>query len=274
MEQYKNSAKVYTGSLGGELRVSMSDSSKIITATNNRAQYYAEQSKKYSELAKQYKDDALFYLNQNSDVTYDYIENIKNDLVYQINTKQEIGNYALKTEIPVNVSELANDSKYVNETALSDVINSHNELSETVADELAFTEQLAKDVSAKVNLDGSNAEFPYITETYKNGDSWYRVYSDGWCEQGGLVTTVATNVTVTFLNPFADANYSVVTTVDSGMADCALTSNNMTQSSVVGRIGSYNTKTTTSFRINDIGGYQPTSSGLGAVCWVARGYIA
>jgi hypothetical protein len=28
----------------------------------------------------------------------------------------------------------------------------------------------------------------YLVETYNEGDSWYRIYSDGWCEQGGYWT--------------------------------------------------------------------------------------
>lgn len=49
--------------------------------------------------------------------------------------------------------------------------------------------------------------FPVITETYQNGTSWYRVYSDGWCEQGGYISA---NGTVSFLKPFIDTNYTLV----------------------------------------------------------------
>ena len=45
-----------------------------------------------------------------------------------------------------------------------------------------------------------------IVETYHSGDSWYRVWSDGWCEQGG----VAEAGSVTFLKPFANTNYTVL----------------------------------------------------------------
>jgi hypothetical protein len=46
---------------------------------------------------------------------------------------------------------------------------------------------------------------PHITETYQNGDSWYRVWSDGWCEQGGFINKDAASsyTIVTFLKPFA-----------------------------------------------------------------------
>lgn len=28
----------------------------------------------------------------------------------------------------------------------------------------------------------------YITQTWRSGNNWYRVYSDGWIEQGGVIT--------------------------------------------------------------------------------------
>lgn len=42
----------------------------------------------------------------------------------------------------------------------------------------------------------------YITETYQNGSSWYRVYSDGWCEQGGYTTIVKGSNIISFLKNF------------------------------------------------------------------------
>ena len=44
-----------------------------------------------------------------------------------------------------------------------------------------------------------------VIETYQNGNNWYRVWSDGWIEQGGQVTPASPSVayTVNFLKPFA-----------------------------------------------------------------------
>ena len=56
-----------------------------------------------------------------------------------------------------------------------------------------------------------------VTDAYynsSNGD-WYRVYSDKWIEQGGIVTTPSTgdkSNQVTVLKPMADTNYSIMTT--------------------------------------------------------------
>lgn len=52
---------------------------------------------------------------------------------------------------------------------------------------------------------GDLKEVVSIVETYKNGDSWYRVWSDGWVEQGGLKG--ANTTTIYFLKPFKDYSY-------------------------------------------------------------------
>ena len=54
----------------------------------------------------------------------------------------------------------------------------------------------------------------YITETYVNGKSWYRVYSDGWCEQGGVfdygsLTKDNPGRIVNLLKKFTNANYTI-----------------------------------------------------------------
>jgi len=47
-----------------------------------------------------------------------------------------------------------------------------------------------------------------VIETYNNGLSWYRKWSDGWVEQGGYNTGV--NISVTLLIPFINTNYTIV----------------------------------------------------------------
>lgn len=48
----------------------------------------------------------------------------------------------------------------------------------------------------------------YLVQSYVNGTSGYRVYSDGWCEQWGRITVgVDAFVSVTFLKPFMNASY-------------------------------------------------------------------
>lgn len=52
----------------------------------------------------------------------------------------------------------------------------------------------------------------YITETWSNGTSWYRKYSNGWIEQGGEFTKSRDiNVTTTFPVAFKNTNYTIST---------------------------------------------------------------
>ncbi len=44
-----------------------------------------------------------------------------------------------------------------------------------------------------------------IIESYKSGYSWYRVWSDGWIEQGGITT--GSFPYITFLKPFSTSDY-------------------------------------------------------------------
>ena len=67
------------------------------------------------------------------------------------------------------------------------------------------TASLEADLTTKADTDLSNVTKPYVTETYVNSASWYRVWSDGWCEQGGQKGAFVT--TISFLKSFADTNY-------------------------------------------------------------------
>jgi hypothetical protein len=49
----------------------------------------------------------------------------------------------------------------------------------------------------------------FVIETYisEDGNSWYRKYSDGWIEQGGL-QVASQQGTITFLKAFSNMNYT------------------------------------------------------------------
>lgn len=58
---------------------------------------------------------------------------------------------------------------------------------------------------------------PYVVETWKSddGSSWYRKWSDGWIEQGGILTCTSADNSkvVTFKLPFSNTNYQIQTTI-------------------------------------------------------------
>lgn len=49
----------------------------------------------------------------------------------------------------------------------------------------------------------------YITETWRDGSQWYRKWSDGLIEQGGVIYTRKTSADVTFHKPFSGSSYSI-----------------------------------------------------------------
>jgi len=83
-------------------------------------------------------------------------------------------------------------------------------------------DEIATDLNCKVDK-ADLAEVQCVIEPYVNGTSWYRVYSDGWCEQGGKFnannTATTASYTVNLLKSYKDTNYSIVTCGYSNHAD-------------------------------------------------------
>lgn len=57
----------------------------------------------------------------------------------------------------------------------------------------------------------SQADIDFVIESYKSGNSWYRIYKSGWCEQGGYVDDNTDYKVISFLKPFSDTTYTVTT---------------------------------------------------------------
>ena len=102
-----------------------------------------------------------------------------------------------KTEIEVDIDQVTTD---LNSKADVDLSNLSNGLANTICTTKPLTISSA-----------SSAKPAVIIENYINGTSWYRVWSDGWCEQGGNIAggTDNTNFEVTLLKAYADTNYDV-----------------------------------------------------------------
>lgn len=58
-----------------------------------------------------------------------------------------------------------------------------------------------------------------VVETYVNGTEWYRVWSDGWIEQGGCTAKNVSSATATFLKPFSNTDYIVSVSVAAYKSD-------------------------------------------------------
>jgi hypothetical protein len=106
----------------------------------------------------------------------------------------------------------------------------------------------------KADVDLSNCTKPHIVETYVNGTSWYRVYSDGWCEQGGVVDLNVSG-TINLLKNYIDINYTVTmqTKATAYTYQAAIDRANQTVSSFIYL-----------FNVSDVGS---------SLLWEAKGYI-
>lgn len=114
-----------TFSLGSGLSIyTKEDIKNSIKITNNRANYFANLAKKYRDEAKVHCENAKQYAEENSNVTYDQLIEVRTLLDTKINQKQEVGDYALSEDLPVNVSELLNDSNYVTQSEMDSAVES------------------------------------------------------------------------------------------------------------------------------------------------------
>lgn len=120
-----------------------------------------------------------------------------------------------------------------------------------VLSDVANLKQNKADVSAldaKLDREGNYT----VVETYRNGSSWYRVWSDGWCEQGGY--SAAGGYIVTFLKKYTSTDYTAFATFEGSYSANSI--------SIV-------TRTNTGFHLNR--GTEVTD--IGGKFWRAEGYI-
>ena len=118
-------------------------------------------------------------------------------------------------------------------------------------------DEIATDLNGKADVNLSNVPNTkaILEESYVNGTSWYRIYSDGWCEQGGIAT-LSNQGSVSLLKNYINTNYSVQLTQNAAAYDYM-----------------YNTaytKTKSSFKVSVVEGTNGTS---GNIAWYAYGYI-
>jgi hypothetical protein len=64
---------------------------------------------------------------------------------------------------------------------------------------------------ATTTSSASASNVAVVVQNYVSGTSWYRVWSDGWIEQGGTTTRSDTGeFTITFLKSFTNTNYTLM----------------------------------------------------------------
>lgn len=63
------------------------------------------------------------------------------------------------------------------------------------------------ELKANNNLTNVPVNIDFVVESYNDGNNWYRIYKNGWCEQGGRMNGKDTGVTLNLLKPYKDLNY-------------------------------------------------------------------
>ena len=61
-------------------------------------------------------------------------------------------------------------------------------------------------------VDGKVVRF--VKDSFRDGANWWRKWSDGWIEQGGMNTETVLNRNIVFHLPMLDTSYSILTTVN------------------------------------------------------------
>ena len=117
------------------------------------------------------------------------------------------------------------------------------------------------DIKGNVNIVqdtvDDNSLHAYVISSYHSGTDWYRVWSDGWCEQGGYQSVADTGGTtvIPFHKEFKDTNINIQCT-QQGYAASAQANNGVT------------VLTTSSFTFTC-----GTMGGNPSIFWEAKGYI-
>lgn len=150
-----------------------------------------------------------------------------------------------------------------------DLIDKTNEIIDEVNSSGSSLPDMTGHSGDVLSNDGTNALWAVtatvypITETWGTNVGWYRLYSDGWCEQGGVVTRTATTpITINLYKTYADYNYNV--NVQAQSAD-NYTTNTYTYSPFI------ENKTTSSFQAVQS---TPAITQIGYYVWETKGYIA
>ena len=163
--------------------------------------------------------------------------------------KVQKGNYTntlnfanLSANQTVTVPNATGTIALTNQLAKVATSNNYNDLSnrpalKTVATSGAYNDLSGKPTLAKVATSGSYNDLTnkpnipanqsgYITQTWRSGNNWYRKWSDGWIEQGG-VATVVNGGTVTMQYAMQTASYGLIvlkhveSTRNNGTYDCS-----------------------------------------------------
>lgn len=142
------------------------------------------------------------------------IERLKTDTREFRDTAENYKNMAQTTFNSVS-SAVVKGVSDVQAEGVAQVENVKTAVAEQIAEATAQADRAEKAVDGKVSTDLSNitkaALFAKMFTTHIDGTTWYRIWPDGWIEQGGVAATGGT-VVVTFPKAFKNTNYTATAT--------------------------------------------------------------
>ena len=186
-----------------KISVSSKGSSAKVSLSEDSSNYYAYLAKQWAVAenkidnidysAKYYAEQAVCSLNS-------AVSDLRSEMSEQVAAAQ---NSALLAEQKAQQVVSANE-------VFQDDIDDINASLSLKADNESVTSAL----NNKAQKDLSNCTKPYVKTTYSSGASWYRIWSDGWLEQGGINSVGADATgTISFLKTFANTNYQCLLTL-------------------------------------------------------------
>ena len=126
--------------------------------------------------------------------------------------KMEYGAVASSEFVNNNFQYLDEKIDSVSQTISANVttINANASLlSTTVANNKSQVEQSISELQTEID---SLNDRVYLKDSYNQSKDWYRLYSDGWIEQGGYIKFTGSNVakTISLFKEMRDLDYSVI----------------------------------------------------------------
>ena len=160
--------------------------------------------------------DATIQTKTETQAIKDATNKIKNDVTTLKNDTESLKNQS--QAIFNNISSAtANAVETVQTEGSTQVTNVRTAVAEQVAEATSQANRAEQATSTKVNTDLSNITkdtiFSKMFTKYVSGKTWYRVWPDGWIEQGGTTGLITssdgyTATTIQFKKSFINTNYT------------------------------------------------------------------
>ena len=118
------------------------------------------------------------------------------------------GSFSIPNGYSIGLTTDPTKSGIVVDTTVPSGYNLYYYVGETVQNaNIIDAGRIAEELGNKISKNACKA---YVVETYSNGSSWYRLWSDNWLEQGGIFNGASSNLV--YLKEFGTVNYNIIVT--------------------------------------------------------------